>query len=225
MNEPARLQFAAAVLSKRIMLKFTVAILLITGYFLVFLAINTVHFLYFPVAVVLYDSVFDAGLAAALFALFFLLFGRRWRVFTGLEACLIGVIGGLLSFNYAITVPAVIDRSLSIYILEKLAQRGGAIKLDAFPEIFVKEYMVEHRLVDIRLTEQLQSGTIHIEDGCVRLTPRGERISAVTRLYRTHLLPKRRMIMGVYTDDLTDPFRNSIVADYACPDAPSLKTK
>jgi len=207
------------------MLKFFAAVLLIAAFMLVFLAINTLHFLYFPVSVVLYDSIVDAGLALALFALFYLLVGRRWFAFTGLEATLIGLVGGLLCFNYAITVPAVIDRSLSIYILEKLAQRGGAIKLDAFPEIFIKEYMVEHRLVDIRLTEQLQSGTIRIEDGCVRLTPRGERISGVTRFYRTHLLPKRRMIMGVYTDDLTDPFRNSIAADYACPDALSGKTK
>ena len=103
-----------------------------------------------------------------------------------------------------------------MYILEKLAQRGGAIRQDALAGVFVNEYLPEHRLVDIRLTEQLASGTITVEGGCVTLTPKGRAIAEATRYFRTHLLPKRRMIMGAYTDDLTDPFRQSAPADYAC---------
>ena len=122
----------------------------------------------------------------------------------------------MLSFFYALSIPTVIDRSLSIYILEKLAQRGGAIRQGAFESIIVNEYMKEHRLVAIRLTEQLASGTIEIEGDCVRLTSKGRAIAETTRFYRTHILPKRRLIMGAYTDDLTDPFRNSPPADYQC---------
>jgi len=83
--------------------------------------------------------------------------------------------------------------------------------------VFTKEYVKEHRLVDVRLTEQLESGTIRIDDGCVRLTARGERLASLSRSFRKHLLPRQRLLMGQYSDDLTDPFRNSKpAADYGC---------
>lgn len=188
---------------------------LVGAFLAIFLLLNALHFRFFPVGVVLYDTVLDALLAAVLFVVVLLLF-RRHLPLSGLETGLSLLLGIALAGGYAISVPTVIDRSLSMYILEKLAQRGGAIRQDAFEGIFVNEYMKEHRLVDIRLTEQLESGTIMIRNGCVSLTDRGQRIAEITRLYRTTFLPKRRKIMGVYTDDLTDPFRNSIAASYAC---------
>ena len=69
--------------------------------------------------------------------------------------------------------------------------------------------MVEHRLIDVRLTEQLASGTIVIKNGCVKLTPKGEYIASFGRFYRQHFLPKQRLLMGEYTADLTNPFRKS----------------
>jgi hypothetical protein len=106
---------------------------------------------------------------------------------------------------------------LSFYLLEKLQQRGGGIQQNRFAEIFTGEYMREHRLVDIRLTEQLQSGTIEIVDGCVLLTSKGAKLASFGRFFRTYLLPKKRLLMGQYTDQLTDPFRASESAvDYTC---------
>ena len=114
-------------------------------------------------------------------------------------------------------MPTVIDRSLSFYILEKLQQRGGGIKQDSFEQIFTQEYVKEYRLVDVRLTEQLQSGTIIIENGCVKLTEKGERVANFGRYFRKHWLPKERLLMGKYTDDLTDPFRSSTASpNYTC---------
>ncbi len=72
-------------------------------------------------------------------------------------------------------------------------------------------------MVEVRLTEQLQSGTIVIQDGCVKLTPWGMRLATFSRFYRQNLLPTHRLLMGQYTDALTDPFRNSVMAtDYRC---------
>lgn len=123
----------------------------------------------------------------------------------------------LLGYIMAISVPTVIDRSLSFYILEKLAQRGGGIQQARFNDVFTKEYMFEHRLVDVRLTEQSESGTIEFRNGCVRLTPKGERIVAFSRFFRQNLLPKHRLLMGEYTDQLTNPFARSIASpDYLC---------
>ena len=71
--------------------------------------------------------------------------------------------------------------------------------------------------MDVRLTEQLNSGTVTIADGCIKLTPWGKAIVRFTELYRKTLLPKKREIMGAFTDDLTDPFRHSpAVVSYKC---------
>jgi hypothetical protein len=123
----------------------------------------------------------------------------------------------LAGYALAISVPTVIDRSLSFYILEKLQQRGGGIRYAAFEQVFTQEYLKEHRLVDVRLTEQLESGTVRIEHGCVRLTDKGERLAHFSRYFRQHWLPKQRQLMGQYSDALTDPFRHSAPApDYEC---------
>jgi len=58
---------------------------------------------------------------------------------------------------------------------------------------------------------------IAIKDGCVRLTERGKKIIKFSLFFRKNLLPKRRLIMGKYTDDLTNPYRDSKKEfDYAC---------
>ncbi|MGE0733606.1 MAG: hypothetical protein AB7G15_08470 [Alphaproteobacteria bacterium] len=174
-----------------------------------FLVLNVLHFRFLPVRVVLYDALADAALAALLTAVAVVSI-RRWRrAMSGFEAALALLLGLALGANFAIGIPTTVDRSLSIYILEKLAQHGGAVRENALPRIFAEDYLVEHKLVDIRLTEQLNSGTIRIENGCVTLTPRGRTIARLTRLYRTELLPRRRDVRGHLTDALTDPFRDS----------------
>jgi hypothetical protein len=142
----------------------------------------------------------------------------KWfRGFTAFEKLQLLLIWLLLGYSFAISVPTVIDRSLSFYILEKLQQRGGGIKLADFDQVFTQEYVKEHRLVDVRLTEQQQSGTIIIKDGCVKLTAWGQTLATSSRFFRNHFLPKQRLLMGKYSDDLTDPFRNSPAkVDYLC---------
>jgi hypothetical protein len=158
----------------------------------------------------------DAAIAAVMSAAI-LLVAPWFKSFSGFEKCQLLIIWALLGYAVAISGPTVIDRSLSFYLLEKLQQRGGGIQQNRFAEIFTGEYMREHRLVDIRLTEQLQSGTIEIVDGCVLLTSKGAKLASFGRFFRTYLLPKKRLLMGQYTDQLTDPFRASESAvDYTC---------
>ncbi|MEN4902082.1 hypothetical protein [Luteimonas sp. TWI1437] len=198
------------------MSKYVRAFLATVTFVAVLLAVHYVHMRHFRVDVVLYAAIIDALIAVAICA--GLLWGaRQARHFTGLECILLLLFWTLGGYSFAISVPTVVDRSLSFYILEKLQQRGGGIEQARMADVFVKEYMVEHRLVDIRLTEQLESGTITIEHGCVRLTDKGQRFASMGRFYRAHFLPKHRLIMGGYSDDLTDPFRRSASeVDYRC---------
>ena len=179
-------------------------------------AIYVVHVRYGQVNVVFYAAIEDAlvatlGTSILLFAL------RFFGIFSNFEKVQLIVIWLLVGYALAISVPTVIDRSLSFYILEKLQQRGGGIREDAFPGIVSGEFMEEYRVVDARLTEQLQSGTIVIDHGCVELTSKGNRIAEFSHYFRQNLLPKQRLLMGQYTDDLTDPFRRSSKnPDYLC---------
>jgi hypothetical protein len=185
------------------------AALLFTLVFIVLLgAIYVLHVWYFPVPVVLYSAIADAAIAAVLATLLVVLL-RRAVPLGGFEKVLLVTLWLVGGYAFAISVPTVLDRSLSFYILEKLQQRGGGIREDALEDVFVKEYMPEFRLIDVRLTEQLQSGTITIDNGCVRLTGRGEMLASFSRFFRKNLLPKQRLLAGEYTDALVDPFAHS----------------
>lgn len=67
-----------------------------------------------------------------------------------------------------------------------------------FSDIFVDENMKEFRLIDVRLTEQQQSGTITIENGCVKLTERGKQIAAFSSFFRRLFLSKHRLLTDGY---------------------------
>ena len=143
--------------------KLVTVVLLVALCLVVFLAVNVTHFLFLPVRVVLYDALLDAVVTIVLVAaLLFGLAGRKLPDLVGGDGPRPAV-GFLIAVIFAILVPTVIDRSLSVYILEKLDQRGGGIKQDALESVLKQEYFVEQRLVDVRLTEQLNSGTITIE--------------------------------------------------------------
>jgi len=178
--------------------------------------IYALHATYFAVDVVLYSALLDVVLATVvstvlLTALTF------FRIFSGFEKFQLTIIWILLGYAAAISGPTIIDRSLSFYILEKLEQRGGGIQLARFEDVFTKEFVKEYRVIDARLTEQMASGTVVIVDGCVRLTPRGERIASFSRWFRQTLLPRKRLLRGQYSDDLVEPFRRSAsYVDYGC---------
>jgi len=179
-----------------------------------------VHLKFFRVDVVFYSAIFD-GVLAAIASILIVAKVPYFNLYNSFEKLQLFIIWTLAGYAFAISVPTVIDRSLSFYILEKLQQRGGGILQSGFEEVFTQEYVKEHRLVDVRLTEQLSSGTVIIENGCVKLTKKGDDLAKFSRFFRRNLLPKERLLMGKYTDDLIDPFGHGAVDanktfDYIC---------
>ncbi|QIL79528.1 hypothetical protein G7047_06125 [Diaphorobacter sp. HDW4A] len=198
------------------MKKFVLSVAGLLAY--VILAVST-YYLYIHYRRV--DVVFYSAIAAALIALIpysLLLCATPFKALTSFEKLQSVAIAALTGYALAISVPTVIDRSLSFYLIEKLQQRGGGIQRAKIDQVFKDEYVREHRLMDIRLTEQVASGTIVIRpDGCIKLTERGQFLSTASRFFRRHFLPKERLINGAYTDDLVDPFAHSAPApDYLC---------
>lgn len=188
-------------------------------FYIVFLYVFTLTFVYlihinfFRVDVVFYSAILDAVIAAFLVLLVVCMFGL-FPAFDYFDKFQVLIVLLLIGYAFAISVPTVIDRSLSFYILEKIDQRGGGIKLSSLEDVFVKEYMPEHRLIDVRITEQLSSGTIVVDNGCVKTTERGKFLASFSRYFRNNFLPKKRLLNDDYTSDLTDPFANSAVSDH-----------
>jgi hypothetical protein len=181
---------------------------LVASLVVAFLIVNLIHFQFFQVYVVLYSCLLDALLASAIVLPAWWFLRGKTGALAVTEFTLAALVGNLAIIIYAIMGPTVVDRSLSIYIVEKLADRGGQISEAALHDVFVKEYMPEYRLLDVRLTEQVSSGTAVIKDGCIILTPRGAFLASAMSAYRKIFLPRKRVLMGEVTDELTDPFRN-----------------
>lgn len=187
-----------------------------TVFMAVLTSIYILHVNFFRVDVVFYAAILD-GMLASLIAGTLLITLPYFKSLGAFEKSQLIIIWLISAYALAISVPTVIDRSLSFYILEKIQQRGGGIQQDAFEKIFTTEYVKEHRLVDVRLTEQLESGTIAIINDCVILTPKGNTFASFSRHFRQNWLPKNRLLLGEYTDALTDPFRSSeTFGDYTC---------
>ena len=185
-------------------------------FLILFFTVYYLHITFFKVNVVFYSAILDGVIATVILTIGLYLV-KYFDIFNNFEKIQLSVIMFFISYAISITIPTVIDRSLSFYLLEKIQQRGGGIQLHSMKDIFTKEYIVEHRLMDIRITEQLESGTIKITDGCVKLTGRGEKIANFSRFFRQEFLPKKRLINGKYTDDLIYPFRNSgHITSYSC---------
>lgn len=185
-------------------------------YLALLIGIHLIHTRFFNVDVVFYAAIGDAFLATAVAATI-LFAAAAFKALGSLEKTLLALLWLAIGYGAAISIPTVVDRSLSFYLLEKIQQRGGAVRFDKVRDIVIREYIPEHRLVDVRLTEQIESGTIVLDGQCVRLTDKGNRIAGISRAYRQHFLPKRRLLLGSYSDDLTDPFRHSpATADYTC---------
>jgi hypothetical protein len=194
----------------------------LTAGFVLLLALSyLVHVWYLPVSVVFFSALLDT-LAAAIAMTAMLWLSRRAIPLSQFEIKLLMIIWLLLGYSFAISVPTVLDRSLSFYILEKLQQRGGGIRKSRMRDVFVHEYIPEFRLIDVRLTEQLASGTITVENDCVMLTPRGRVFATLSRYFRMNFLPKRRLLGDEYTDTLVDPFRISARGEmgYECSRTP-----
>jgi hypothetical protein len=171
-------------------------------------ALYTAHMRWLPVEVVFYAALQDV-LACVLLAALALWRLRAFAPFNAFEKLQVLLGWALIGYCLAISLPTVIDRSLSFYILEKVQQRGGGLRADRFEKVFTQEYVREHRLIDVRLTEQLASGTVVLREGCVLLTPRGDRLAHFSRFFRRHFLPRHRFLLGQPSDALLDPLRGS----------------
>jgi hypothetical protein len=162
----------------------------------VFAAVNVIHSRWFHVRVVLYDTLLDAVIATCIVALLYYFVLRRNLTLSIWEASLAIVASLLILTNYAVLIPTIVDRSLSIGLLEMVARHGGSMKQEAIEPLIFEDFFPAYDVVPIRITEQVHSGTITIDNGCIRLTRLGRTVVAFTTWFRRNLLPRHRDVLG-----------------------------
>lgn len=173
-------------------------------FILILFVVYLIHINYFNVEVVLYAAIVDVFIASFISFILVFVILKRYFFYDSFERVLIFCIWLLGGYAFAITGPTILDRSLSFFVLEKIQIRGGIVHIDEIEEIFL-EYIPEVRLVDVRLTEQLQSKTVTRVGDCIQLTNRGKRLVGFSRFFRENLLAKNRLLNDEYTDFLTRP--------------------
>ncbi|MFN0262961.1 hypothetical protein ACKTEK_03690 [Tepidamorphus sp. 3E244] len=83
-------------------------------------------------------------------------------------------------YAFHITLPTIVDRSISLYVLSRVDQHNGAT-LDQMQSGFLDGYVSGYDAVCRRVDEQLGSGNIVYRDGRYVLTPTGKSILRVLR--------------------------------------------
>ena len=190
--------------------------LAISLYLFTYALIYLVHINFFRVNVIFYSALLDSFIALIIFLVCFVS-TRVFKKFSNSESCMLFLILLLVGYSFSISLPTVIDRSLSFYFLEKIKQHDGSINRNAMSEIFINDYMIEYKLVEMRLTEQLRSGTIEMLGDCIVLTKRGYLVTKFSSFFRRNFLANKRLILDEYSDQLTDPLQNSLVnTQYLC---------
>lgn len=92
------------------------------------------------------------------------------------------VIKVLLGYSFVITIPSLLDRSISIYIISAVAQSGErGLTLPEIQQGFLRSYVEGTTTVEKRLHEQLVSKNFTERDGRYRITGRGEFTYRVNR--------------------------------------------
>jgi hypothetical protein len=186
--------------------------------FILFLVIFKLHVSLIEIQVVLFASLTDALIASIILTSFvFLNKSSINKFFNTFEKIMIILVFALLSYIFSFSFPALIDRSLSFYILERLDESSLGIKYDRFDDLFIKDFSKKYHMIDVRLTEQLNSGTIYINENCVLLTDKGKIIASFSKAFRKYLLPqKNRSLFNGKYENIEMVNSDVLIKKYGC---------
>jgi len=108
--------------------------------------------------------------------------------------------GAMLVYSFHITLPTIIDRSISLFLLSRMEGSGSGVPVDKLQELFLNGYVNNYSAICRRLDEQVLSGNIYFKDNKYYLSENGvyilENLRLIARLvkrdsyYITNILPK-----------------------------------
>lgn len=135
------------------------------------------------VGILFYRGLILCALSAVLLAILLAVVRRRWPAAEPLAIVAAVAISLSANLMFLIVLPVTIDRSISVFLLAEIdAHRAAPLTTPQLEEIFVRHYVRDMRQIDRRVEEQAISGTISVDAGRIRLTPRGERFLKLSRI-------------------------------------------
>jgi len=94
----------------------------------------------------------------------------------------------MFCYSFLITIPALIDRSISLYILATVYEKEKISK-EEIDNYFIKGFVIKNKAVNKRLEEQIFTKNIINNNGVYQITSRGILINKfnimMSNLYRT----------------------------------------
>lgn len=124
--------------------------------------------------------VFYQGVAICLFVSLAICFIMFLVKLPATENMLVSVAIFFMLYSVNITFPALLDRSISYYIIGITAKDGSA-DIDRYRQGFYNGFVVNNKAIEKRLNEQIATGNITCNDGVCYLTSKGK------ALYRVNL--------------------------------------
>ena len=89
-------------------------------------------------------------------------------------------IAALLVYAFHITLPTIIDRSISLFILSRIDPAKGQT-IEEMEQAFSDGYVSGHDAVCRRIDEQLVSGNVREQNGRYVITPQGQALLGILR--------------------------------------------
>ena len=172
--------------------------LFVVSYFILFCSISFLHVNFFQVDVILYAYIFNCILA--IFIIFpFLIYKFGFNK----DLWYLVVIKFLIGISFSIYVPTVVDRSLSLYLVQKIYERG-AINSVEFRDIITNDYLRDHAVINVRIAEQIASGTVkyYPENDCFQVTGVGKFVVRGADWFRKFFIPRYRLVGFDYSDSV-----------------------
>jgi hypothetical protein len=91
------------------------------------------------------------------------------------------IISSLLFYSFHITVPSLLDRSISLYIIA-LTGKHGRIMVNDYHRHFISGFIEGNKAIEKRIEEQVLTGNLVVESGYYKLTSRGQRLQEINNI-------------------------------------------
>jgi hypothetical protein len=124
------------------------------------------------------------AIAPALVLVLALILRLPWTsgMLAGRDAIIGAVVAISLNLTFFVLGPVTVDRSMSVFVLSRLAEAPAPLSADDLKEAFTVRYLREWDQISRRLKEQMASGNVdQTPEGTYRLTPQGRTFMTTAR--------------------------------------------
>jgi hypothetical protein len=138
------------------------------------------------ISILFYRGLAELGaIAPVLVIVLALILRLPWpaRVLAGRDVVAATLVALSLNLTFFVLGPVTVDRSVSVFMLSRLAQANAPLTADDLKGAFADRYLGEWDQVGRRLKEQISSGNVdQTPEGSYRLTPQGRSFMLTARI-------------------------------------------